>query len=451
MRKNVWSLKENIRNIKPKKFILNEQTIIPLGTKMQSGSLTVILDNRAIWKREPFFKKLKMLVNKKTIPSENVVQALAYNLFMEDYFGTINDYGEMLYELNKQHNSIEWDFKYLTDADRKKAESIDALIILELSRHSETSDLLNLNLAQKNIITCTLATPMFIKIPIVSMQYFLIIHNMFAFNEIRKAGHTQANGIIAYLYELSVLQCKIGATLHTFLKLINLTNQNKEHNLITIYELDAIRQADLLFIYLKASIEKIMVLTGLVFNIIDLEAKKTHKQKIKKLEDEIPNGIKEAWYHDLFMEYISSKSLERLNSYRTGILHKKGISKLQPNEYFGKNADTLPLIDIYQVLYEEHTNNSFAFLFALAMLTDELVKLVPPDDNIIHIFPSDEYISQFIDNNYNVHPKLLNMIDEMNKIKENGEKIEKKTEHQGNNNIRKDNQETNQSTKSKPK
>lgn len=78
-------------------------------------------------------------------------------------------------------------------------------------------------------------------------------------------------------------------------------------------------------------------------------------------------------------DLFSSDNLDELNSYRSGLLHKKGIADLQPHTYVDKKADSLPLLKIFNVIHEQHSKNTTALIGALALLTDKLVELDFPD------------------------------------------------------------------------
>jgi hypothetical protein len=60
-------------------------------------------------------------------------------------------------------------------------------------------------------------------------------------------------------------------------------------------------------------------------------------------------------------------------------LHKKGISELQPHNYVGEKAEKLPLLKIFNIVHEQHVKNTAVLICILAILTDELVRMVPPD------------------------------------------------------------------------
>jgi hypothetical protein len=133
--------------------------------------------------------------------------------------------------------------------------------------------------------------------------------------------------------------------------------------------------------YLKSSYEKVMVLLGLVFNITNLDSLKTHKAKIRKIQSSIPNNAKDQEYFKVVFDLISSESLESLNKYRTGILHKRGLASLQPHNYIDNQKSTLPIEQLFQELHEELAKCTLALFGTLGLLTDELVKLDPPQEN----------------------------------------------------------------------
>jgi hypothetical protein len=137
--------------------------------------------------------------------------------------------------------------------------------------------------------------------------------------------------------------------------------------------------ADLVFAYLKSSIEKTMVLLGLIYSISDLDSKKTHKAKLAALKSGLPTELENLHYFKFIMEFISSENLDQLNTYRSGLFHKRGISDLQPHNYVGERAEDLPLKKIFEILHEQHVKNTGVLVSTLALLTDDLVKRDPPD------------------------------------------------------------------------
>ncbi|MGD0821594.1 MAG: hypothetical protein ABSA71_12735 [Desulfomonilia bacterium] len=223
---------------------------------------------------------------------------------------------------------------------------------------------------------------MVVKVPIVSMQYFLEIDAAFAFNSVRQANHPNSDGIIPYLYDTLFLQEKTALLLLEYLTLVFKVREEKRESLIVKAEMYGIMHADLMVTYLKASIEKILALVATVFQIEGLDAKKTHKAKLEALNRSLPLRMKETYYGHFLLEMVKSEYLIELNNYRNGLLHKKGITDLQPHSYVGHVVDSLPHLKVFQLLHDQHAKNTAGLLAALAMLTDDLVDRAPvPDAN----------------------------------------------------------------------
>lgn len=105
--------------------------------------------------------------------------------------------------------------------------------------------------------------------------------------------------------------------------MIDYNEKNKEEALLIQAEISAISEAETIVNYLKATIEKIVVLLGLLFNLRNLEGKKTYKEKLVALYKVIPEKVRQLYYFELIEELIKSESIEELNNYRTGLLNKK--------------------------------------------------------------------------------------------------------------------------------
>lgn len=381
-----------------RKFNLNEKIItlliryyfrikskdyeIFIGTKLQIGSLLAIVPIEEIWKREPIKKRIKSIIRFNWIPTESLAKEMGKEISMYEVFGKKSDFGNNLYKLNAWNNSRDWSFSSLEEFDLVRAEGLDSMTILTRLNYNGTIAI-PLNLAERIPFMCSLVYPMIIKIPVISFQYFLEIHNKFTFNSIRKSNHPNAENIISYLYEILFIQQKIAISLHKYIQLINYIETQKKSSLLISAEIDIIINADIIFTYLKSSIEKSVVLLGLIFNINNLDSKKTHKDKIKILNDKLPNKLFELYYFKFILEFISSENLDELNNYRSGLLHKRGISDLQPHNYSGEKAESLPIKKILDTLHEQHTKNTGILLGVLALLTDELMNLDPPSQDEI--------------------------------------------------------------------
>lgn len=350
-----------------------------LGTVKQKGSTIIFLYSTKIWRKESLQKKIKSVLTFNWTPSEDLIQKANYEALNEIIYGHEDDYNKGLLKINSWHNSQIWSLDYLSDNDEKKAASLEILtVLIRTSHRKQTSDLLHLSLAKKAEFMCILLHPMVVKIPVTSIKHYVDIHSAFTFNEIRKAKFPNADELISYIYELQFIQQKIALSLHELLCLIDFAETNKSDSLLIKAELSSISEVETIFAYLKASIEKTIIIIGLTFGIKNLESKKTHKSKIDALLKEIPARVKDLFYFEFVLDFISSNSLDSLNNYRTGILHKKGISDLQPHSYVGLNAIENPLKKMFSVLMEQHSKNSAILIGTYAMLTDELVNLDPP-------------------------------------------------------------------------
>lgn len=326
-----------------------------LSEEGKKGAITAIIQMDEIWKKESFRNKIKSIITFHWSSSNKILYPIIKETFMNEVFGQENDYGEELFKLGIWHHAQIWDLKFLTDFDEARSEGLNSMsIMVRISHREGTSRLLNLNLGERAPQMCFLTYPMIVKIPIISLQYFIDIDSAFAFNEIRKSGHPQSDSILSYFYEIILIQQKIANSLHEYIRLMHYNQNEKKEALFIRAELDCIRNADLVFSYLKATIEKAIVLLGLTHEILNLDAKKTHKAKLDALEKGLPDGVKQQGYYEFVWESIKSESIAELNNYRSGLLHKKGISDLQPHNYVGENPKSIPLLKIFSVLIEQH-------------------------------------------------------------------------------------------------
>ncbi|MFO1438746.1 MAG: hypothetical protein U1F81_10575 [Verrucomicrobiaceae bacterium] len=315
-------------------------------------------------------------------PSQEELQNAAREVLYAEVFGEMMDLGPWLLEITRWHQSQTWEINELTEADKKRAEALDALSVLTRIRLGEGDAIptLNLELARRAPQLMTLPYAMCVKVPVVSFRRFLDINARFAFNSIRKSKHPNGDELISYLYEIIFLQQKLATALHEFMRFVALFGSKKSKDALLINaEMDAIMKADLIFSYLKASLEKTVALTGLIYGASNLDSKKNHASRMKALLEAAPDDIESTPYGALLREFLKSENLEELNSYRSGLLHKRGVADLQPHNYVGREAANLPFRKIFDLLHEQHTKNTCVLLSALALLTDRLVILDPPE------------------------------------------------------------------------
>ena len=354
--------------------------VVTIGNITQQTSMFARVETFPLWRGESFSRKLQSLAKLRWSPSSESIRAATESCFLDEVFGYDGDLGPKLFQLHRWHQSQPWNFDALTERDIARAEALETFTILTRLRLASGRSLppLNLNLADRSPLIAVLAFPMIVKIPVVSFQHFLEIHSTFAFNMIRRAGYAHADDVIDYLYELLFLQQKIAIALHEFVRLVAFAQGKKRNAALINAEVTAILGADQIFAYLKASLEKTVILVGLVCGATNLDSKKTHKAKLEALSKALPPRAANTPYGAFLLEYVKSEKLEELNSYRSGLLHKKGIADLQPHNFVGKDARSVPFMKIFAVLHEQHAKNTAVLLSALALLTDVLVELDPP-------------------------------------------------------------------------
>ncbi|SMD31822.1 hypothetical protein SAMN04488029_0160 [Reichenbachiella faecimaris] len=359
-----------------------EDLVVLLGKEKQKESIFAAIYTRELWKAEPFRNKLKSIITIHWQPNEKIIQQFARETLLREVFGSKADYGDKLFELIDWHHSRKWKLDHLTKIDKMKSDAFNGMTGLTRIRFWELLPVsFNLKLFERAPQMCVLVDAMVVKIPVVSFQYYMDIHMSFAFNSIRKAGHPLATDLISYIYDLQFIQQKIAISLHEFLRLVIYAENQKENAFFINAEINAIMGADLVFSYLKASIEKIILVVAITHGIKNLDGKKEHRQKLNALKEKLPKHVKNQHYCQFILEFIESENLSELNNYRSGILHKKGISDLQPHNYVGSKASDIPLRKIFEVLVEQHSKNTAMLLGAYALLTDELVRKDPPNIN----------------------------------------------------------------------
>jgi len=353
-------------------------------SKIKKDCPVAIVNKEQLWKKEKLLVKFKSVLKLNYTPSIKVVRDTAKEIFKSEFFGTEQDLGPPLFELMLWFQNLEWELNDLTSIDWERADALEQMS--KLNRQTEfTSPWLNMRLYPKQEVITPLVYPVVAKTPIRSIQYFVDVQSRFTFNSIRKSKHKYADDINSYLYEILTLNQKTANLLHNSVGFMHTIQTEKGESLMMKEELDAISNNDAIITYLKSSIEKIVYLVGYTFEITNLEGKKEHKKRLKVLDQEIPDFVKKQDYYQFFEEHISSKQLEQLNRYRTGVLHKKGLSKNQPHTFAGNKNSIEKLKEMFDFLFDQHCKNSVLLIAALSLLTDELIKLDYPDKMFFNI------------------------------------------------------------------
>ncbi|NPD47598.1 hypothetical protein [Lentimicrobium sp. S6] len=351
--------------------------------KIKRDCPIAVIPFQLVWARDSLKNKVKTIFKLKYLPNENLLQKIAEEIFMAEVFGDKEDLGVVLFDIMLWHQNRSWELDNLTESDTRKANALEGMTVLSRKRYLEyTTPRLKLLLKNHQPIVTFLIFPLVAKTPIRSIMYFIDIQSRFSFNSIRKAKHKYADDIISYLYEVLILNQKSANKLHSLVKHIYEAEHQKKDSILLRTEIDAISEVDTIITYLKASIEKNTTLVGYTFNIPKLEEKKEHKKRIKAIENNVLEDVKKKSYFKMFMDGISSAQIENLNNYRTGLLHKKGVSSNQPQEFYGSQDSYKSLTKMFDFLMGQHRENSILIIATLALLTDELVKLDKPNFNL---------------------------------------------------------------------
>jgi hypothetical protein len=371
-----------------------EEYIVPLINTIKENIPCAVIPFQDAWARESTRNKLLAILKLNYKPNEKNLQEISKEIFLQEIFGTFDDMGELLYVLATWHFSRDWVLNDLTQNDKEKADALQGITLLTRKRYWELdSESLKLKLPAKNINICTLLCPVVAKIPIVSIQYFIVIDAHYSFNSIRKVKHKNADEIIAYLYETLTIQQEVSISFHSLMQSI-VALSDKKDSILHKHEVDAIMKIKSIITALKASIEKSVLLLGYIFDIKNLESKKTHKAKLTALNANIPENVKKQNYYSFIEKFISTNELELLNRDRTGLLHKKGLSGLQPHSHYMKSNTVDNFTNFFYKLHDQHSKNSAIIIAVLAILTDELVKLDSPDFSMADI-PCEELKKYF--------------------------------------------------------
>jgi hypothetical protein len=350
-----------------------------LGNRVRKWSPYIRIETRALWAAEPLSRKIRAIARGRWQHSSDIAQKQALETYRAQIFGTDDDWGNHLLVLYDWHLKREWELESLTDADKQRAVALASFTILTRLRYRDViTSPLNLRLGLRAPDVAGLAYPMIAKVPLLSFRYFLDLDVHYTFDAIRHSRHPFADDIIAFLYELLFLQQKTAIALLEFVRLIAYADENKKTATLINAEVNAIMQADSIFAYLKASIEKTIALVGAVYGAPGLDAKKDHKARLRALRTALPRDIDKVFYANILFDIVGSENLEDLNNYRAGLLHKKGIADLQPHNYVGQTPESLPLRKIFAVMHEQHFMNTAGLVVALALLTDDLVRRDPP-------------------------------------------------------------------------
>lgn len=356
-----------------------DDVIVQLGGgPPQPGWPAAVISLRRLWQHQPLSAKVRSLLTRSWRPSNAAITDAAASVFQQ-LFGGPEDYGPQLLRLCAWRARRSCPRLSSPAQDAERASALDAHG--EVCRRQFAARLasgLTLELAAREPALCALVFPMSVKIPVVTMRYFICIDAHSAFDAVRSASHPQADSLIAYLYELLFLQHKTALALLDFAVHVRQAELTKGQAALTASELRGILLADLALAYLKASIEKTLALVAETHGITGLDSMKTHAAKLRALQ-RLPPVATGAPYGTLLLHMVQATELQELNDYRSGVFHKKGFARLQPHSS-SIPGRPVPFARFLDFLLERHRRNSAALLAALALLSDELVRRQPLPD-----------------------------------------------------------------------
>ena len=358
--------------------------LFPLGI-VQRGGLVIKLSKREILKELTFMQKILFLLGLRRFKSIDDIELrigkLGDRIAQDEIFGYDSDFGKTLLALNTEVGKKSWNTeKHLTPKDLEKANAIGNLNIIIRNKFiglvSEPP--LSMSLFDAYPEVCLTIAPMTPYVLVQSIRYFVDINLYYTFSAIRKSNHQYKDDLIAYLYELLDLQAKNALSLLELLELCHTIQQKKGNSILIKEEHDAMEKANLLIIRLKSFIEKVMAFWGVVYGDTSVDSAGKHKTREKKVNKHIRESYKKHPYYQLLIAYIKPENFAELDNYRTGILHKKGSSQMQPHSFVGKKFDDTPFRKLLALIMEHRQRSSIALVSALAVMTDELVKKEPP-------------------------------------------------------------------------
>ncbi|RFZ89916.1 hypothetical protein D0C36_24035 [Mucilaginibacter conchicola] len=360
---------------------LEDDYLVKFGQNVQKGSLMAKIPVLPFWQQLTFGQKLLAILKRSWKPTDAEFEKAAQETFLREVFGKEEDFGMVLYDINLLHHYRQWDFDSLTEGDLEKFEGLQSLrVLLSVKNWTVTSDYLHLSLWEILPDMCVNLIPISFYIPVTSIRYCLELQENFTFNSIRKASHPLADDIISYLYEVLGIQQKIANGFYNLMILMDKVRREKADVSFMTHEIDCLTIIDSTINYLKATIEKGVLLLALTCEIKNLDGYKTHRQKLSALERNVPLKVKNQPYYQFIWNQIQSDELLELNNLRSGINHKKGISKVQPHSFVNKSFEETALWELFMLLKRQHQINTLTLIGTLAILADDLISRRPPTE-----------------------------------------------------------------------
>ena len=358
-----------------------EDFVVPMSAPVKKGSLTAIVYAKDLWDKHPLSYRLKSLLKGVFQPSDEILFTEAESVLLESHFGSDSDFGRVLLQLTVAKETLPpMDDKVYSELDADRAHALQVMAYQHTNklRQIESNFPLGLSLVDYGVEFAFLTVPMTVAVPVHSIRWFIDIDYLRAMFNIRRAIPDRGDQVGDYLYEVCILQVKTSAALDKIREATAETDSDKSDSLFGSSEIDIIVATDSVISYLKATTEKILMLLASAYGIPNLDSETKHKKRVAKLQKHLPNWTRKAYYFDTIWELLSADNLESLNNFRTGLLHKKGVSQLQPHSFVGIRPEDQPSRNLLQFSHEQHRRNSLALLCVLALVVDEIVQKKEP-------------------------------------------------------------------------
>ena len=212
-----------------------------------------------------------------------------------------------------------------------------------------------------------------------SMRYFIDINPHYSFSCIRKSNYKHKDLLITLLYEILLEQSRTAFDLLEYQKLCSFIRGQKKQDTLLLEEVNAAEKVKNIVIRLKSFIEKMVILIAAAYDDITIDStRKKHKSRVAIVNKLMAEKDKSLPCYGYLLKYIESESFKKLDNLRTGILHKKGISRLQPHNFFSEGEfNNTPFPEFLDLVRFHHRRNSVALLCSLAVLVDRLIVDVP--------------------------------------------------------------------------
>lgn len=373
-----------------------------LGRGISEGQILITVRRTEAFELLSFPKKLKALVFGLPL-NEDEISRIAISHMIHEIFGGRPDFGDLLIILNRNKETLGWNVEDFTpdQAAKTKALAYQGEVTRNLFAGRNFKPPINLELGKAVPHLRYLLWAMSPKVLVRSVRFFVDINPYYTFGKVAKSGHPNAQELINYLYEIVNVQQKTAHKIYDFVSHASKSIAERKNEAGTVFlkdDLDAVSQAESAIAYFKASVEKIMALVGATHGIHNLSSRKKHSQRLSLLKRKLEEcQVADTEYKELMLMFFSEDHLKDLNEYRTQILHSRGRAQFQPHTFANKKeASELPFSEILAFLLSYHQKISIALICALAMLTDELMK-IEHHDEAKRAVAHQEFLESFVD------------------------------------------------------